>query len=231
MRATHPMRRRSSSSRSLRRREVRWRRLGGCTPSRYRHSLLHTRLAGAPHGNPGSIAASCRGSVGAKLSQRATPPAQARVRACRPALRGPVAHPLLHFDKRHESVHGSRHADKHRFCRVDGCSGCPSCESRAGQTKRRCAARQLGWVRASRGHSFLVRARIAQRRGLRHGDLANGQRSDQLAPASTGKASARQRSMPPARLATWVYPAFRSSTVACADRAPERQTVTTGRSR
>ena len=37
--------------------------------------------------------------------------------------------------------------------------------------------------------------------------------------------------MPPARLAIWLKPAFCSSTSACAERAPERQTVTTGRSR
>ena len=36
--------------------------------------------------------------------------------------------------------------------------------------------------------------------------------------------------MPPARLATLLNPALRNSTLACAERAPERHTVTSGRS-
>ena len=51
----------------------------------------------------------------------------------------------------------------------------------------------------------------------------------QSAPCSNGNASARQRSMPPARFATCEKPDFCSSTVACAERTPDLQTVTTGR--
>src|SRR5258706_3309668 len=48
-------------------------------------------------------------------------------------------------------------------------------------------------------------------------------------PPSTGWPSARQRSIPPARFATALKPARCSSTEACAERAPDRQTATTER--
>jgi 3-(3-hydroxy-phenyl)propionate hydroxylase len=50
----------------------------------------------------------------------------------------------------------------------------------------------------------------------------------QSAPPSTCKPWARQRSMPPERLATLSKPALPSVCVACAERAPERHTTTIG---
>src|SRR5579884_2882415 len=53
----------------------------------------------------------------------------------------------------------------------------------------------------------------------------------QTLPPSTGWPSARQRSMPPVRLATLAKPACCRMTVACAERLPARQTATIGRAR
>jgi len=85
-----------------------------------------------------------------------------------------------------------------------------------------------------RGHSAVSRA---EPRGSASGDrvpeaaLRAGIFHSQALPPSTACPSARHRSMPPERFATFVKPASRKMTVACAERLPARQTATIGRSR